>query len=49
MREVTGMLHGTVYSIGGVAVTAISQLLPNWRHFQLACALIFLMYIPYFW
>ncbi|XP_067947492.1 organic cation transporter protein-like [Watersipora subatra] len=48
-RESAGMLHGAVYSIGGVVVTAISQLLSNWRHFQLACALCFSLYIPYYW
>ncbi|XP_067943201.1 organic cation transporter-like protein [Watersipora subatra] len=48
-RESAGMLHGAVYSIGGVVVTAISQLLSNWRHFQLDCALSFCLYIPYYW
>ncbi|KAF6033600.1 hypothetical protein EB796_008088 [Bugula neritina] len=45
-RSAAGMLHGVTYSIGGVAVTAIAHLFPHWRHFQLACALCYILYIP---
>ncbi|KAF6033603.1 Orct [Bugula neritina] len=48
-RSAAGMLHGVTYSIGGVAVTAIAHLFPHWRHFQLACALCYILYIPYYW
>ena len=48
-RSATGILHGVFYTLGAIAATAISQLLPNWRHFQLACACSYALFIPYYW
>jgi len=48
-RAAAGMGCGVVYSFGGVVVTAIAYGLTDWRHFQLACAALMILYVPYWW
>ena len=48
-RATAGMLHAPAYGLGAIFVTILAQYINDWRHFQLACACIYILGIPYYW